>query len=82
MSSAINAPTPPTEPTPRSKPTPRAKSLPRPTPKPDPDAFVPQNSGAASKNPAPTSSREPFDIYVDAVRYIPDNASIVKVSLC
>ncbi|XP_076453203.1 uncharacterized protein LOC143288510 isoform X2 [Babylonia areolata] len=74
---SINAPTPPTH---RSKPSPAPRTSLRPTPKPDPNAFVDHQPSAAAQNPAPTSCREPFDVYVDAVRYIPDNASVVKVT--
>ncbi|KAK7088191.1 uncharacterized protein [Littorina saxatilis] len=73
----FNTPTPITN---RGDPTPHQNPTPRVTPKADPNAYVPHNPKAASKNPAPVSSREPFDVYVDGVRYIPDNASILKVT--
>lgn len=51
-----------------------AKPSPQP---PDPDPWVAFST--KTKNPSPTTSRDPFDFYVDSVRYIPDNASIIKV---
>jgi hypothetical protein len=56
------------------------KPAPRPT-APQADPFVAYNAGAASSNPPGTSPREPFDLYIDAVHFIPDNASIIKVGL-
>ncbi|KAL8583033.1 hypothetical protein ACOMHN_051197 [Nucella lapillus] len=73
----INAPTPPTT---RIGPGTRNRTTPRPTPQADPDAFVDHRHSAAAENPPPTTSREPLDLYVDAVRFIPDSASIVKVT--
>ncbi|PVD32717.1 hypothetical protein C0Q70_08162 [Pomacea canaliculata] len=52
-----------------------AKPSPQP---PDPDPWVAFST--KTKNPSPTTSRDPFDFYVDSVRYIPDNASIIKVT--
>lgn len=52
----------------------------RPTPRPDPDTFVAFNPSAASQRPAATTTREAFDLYVDSVRFITDNASIIKVT--
>ncbi|KAK6190965.1 hypothetical protein SNE40_002721 [Patella caerulea] len=35
---------------------------------------------AAESNPKPTTTKEAFDLYIDQVRFIPDNASIIKVT--
>ena len=32
-----------------------------------------------ASNPMPTGLSEPFDFYIDSVRFIPDNSSMIKV---
>ena len=44
--------------------------------------FVAFNATKADADLNATSLSEPFDFYLDAVRFLPDNASIVKVSWC
>lgn len=84
----VSKPPPQTKPPPVSQPatsrSPPPPSVPVPVPRsapraPEPNPWVAFDPKIA-KNPAPTSCREPFDLYVDSVRYIPDNASIVKVT--
>jgi len=66
-------PAPPKQPTPKPTPTPRAASM--------SDPWVPYRKEAAKKDPKPTGLKEPFDLYIDSVRFIPDNASVIKVSV-
>lgn len=42
-------------------------------------AWLPFNKAIKSKLPTPSRINAPFDLYVDAVRFIPDNATVVKV---
>ncbi|KAK7475022.1 hypothetical protein BaRGS_00033703 [Batillaria attramentaria] len=70
------SPPPPSVPTPAPS-VPARRSAPR---EPETDPWVAYDPKAATQNPTPTSCREPFDIYMDSVRYIPDNASIIKVT--
>ncbi|CAG5136649.1 unnamed protein product [Candidula unifasciata] len=37
-------------------------------------------SAATKSDPKPTSNRDPFVLYIDSVRYLPDSATIVKVT--
>ncbi|XP_064612744.1 LOW QUALITY PROTEIN: uncharacterized protein LOC135476597 [Liolophura sinensis] len=46
----------------------------------DPSPWVAHRTKTASWNPSPTDVTEAFDLYVDSVRFIPDNASVVKVT--
>ena len=46
----------------------------------DPNPFVPYKPSAGKADPKPTTNRDPFMLYIDAVRYIPDNATILKVT--
>ncbi|XP_052800410.1 uncharacterized protein LOC128231514 isoform X2 [Mya arenaria] len=56
----------------------------QPTPAPRPQSFsepwVPFKKEAAKGDPKPTGLKDPFDLYIDSVRYIPDNASVIKVT--
>ena len=56
-------------------------SIPK-TPVFDPSPWVPFNPIAALKfkNPEPTALKDAFDLYIDGVRFIPDNASMLKVT--
>ena len=36
----------------------------------------------AKQNPNPTGLKDPIDLYIDSVRFIPDNATLIKVSEC
>ncbi|KAL5015854.1 hypothetical protein ScPMuIL_005443 [Solemya velum] len=68
--------------TPRPKPTARPQKSPA-APSPaldDTSPWVEHRPAAAKSNPKPTSMKEPFDLYVDSVRFIPDSASIIKVT--
>ncbi|RUS81425.1 hypothetical protein EGW08_010809 [Elysia chlorotica] len=68
------SPTPP-PPQPAQPPTPAREETPL-----DSEPWVPHKPAAAKKNPKPSTNRDPFVLYVDAARYLPDNASIVKVT--
>lgn len=82
---------PPTQRTPAPLPPPQA-SPPPPSAAPQPptparqvtpldlEPWVPHKPAAAKKNPKPSTNRDAFVLYVDAARYLPDNASIVKVT--
>ena len=70
-------PTPAPAPPPVQAPTPAARQE---TPQ-DNQPWVPHKPSAAKKNPKPSTNRDAFVLYVDAARYLPDNASIVKVRL-
>lgn len=57
-------------------------------PEPDPElderedifsAWLPFNKQVKKKLPTPSRINAPFDLYVDAVRFLPDNATVVKV---
>ena len=41
--------------------------------------WVPHNPQATLDTPEATGTDTSFDIYIDAVRFLPDSASIVKV---
>ncbi|XP_053375803.1 uncharacterized protein LOC123533294 isoform X1 [Mercenaria mercenaria] len=67
----------PRQPTPRKTPTP--------TPAPpsrtlNEAPWVPHVKEKTRGDPKPTGLEEPFDLYIDSVRFIPDNATIVKVT--
>ncbi|XP_064619949.1 uncharacterized protein LOC135483216 isoform X2 [Lineus longissimus] len=65
-------------PTPKTRePTPRVEER---EPTPDDRAWVPHKAGAAKNDPEPMDLNSTFDIYVDMVRFIPDLASIIKVT--
>ncbi|XP_013392664.1 uncharacterized protein LOC106160570 [Lingula anatina] len=42
--------------------------------------WVPFNPHAAEIDPAPTGLNEPFTLFIDGVNFIPDNATIIKVT--
>ncbi|ESP04135.1 hypothetical protein LOTGIDRAFT_237550 [Lottia gigantea] len=76
---------------PTQKPEPIIKPTAQPTPTPQPTLsrtslreefkpWVEHQPLAAADNPSPISVKDAFDLYIDQVRYIPDNASIVKVT--
>ncbi|XP_069134826.1 uncharacterized protein [Argopecten irradians] len=44
------------------------------------DPWVEHNPFASRKDPEPTGTNSYFDLYIDAVHFIPDNASIIKVT--
>lgn len=44
------------------------------------DPWVEHNPFASRKDPEPTGLNSYLDLYIDAVFFIPDNASILKVS--
>ncbi|XP_060065450.1 uncharacterized protein LOC132545744 isoform X1 [Ylistrum balloti] len=44
------------------------------------DPWVEYNPFASRKDPEPTGLNSRFDLYIDAVHFIPDNASIIKVT--
>ncbi|XP_052270374.1 uncharacterized protein LOC127871467 isoform X3 [Dreissena polymorpha] len=56
----------------------------QPTPAPRPvstaEPWVPYRKEAAKGNPKPTGLKDAIDLYIDSVRFIPDNASIIKVT--
>ena len=74
-SPAPPTPSPPPPPAPAQPSTPAREETPQ-----DLEPWVPHKPAAAKKNPKPSTNRDPFVLYIDAARYLPDNASIVKVS--
>ncbi|GFO41253.1 hypothetical protein PoB_006775800 [Plakobranchus ocellatus] len=70
----------PAPPTPAPLPPPVQPPPPRQETPEDAEPWVPHKPSAAKQNPKPSTNRDPFVLYVDAVRYLPDNASIVKVT--
>ena len=71
-------PDPPPPPFPEPEPTPPPSARP---PVVDPNPFVPYKSSASKQDPKPTTNRDPFMLYIDSVRYVPDNATILKVRI-
>ncbi|CAL4217471.1 unnamed protein product, partial [Meganyctiphanes norvegica] len=80
------------EPLPVPEPPPDTESEPEPTPEPTPPptppppppppedlAWVPYDKAGASQLPAPTRITDPHDLYIDCVRFLPDNISTTKV---
>ncbi|KAK3710497.1 hypothetical protein RRG08_021313 [Elysia crispata] len=74
-SPAPPTPSPPPPPAPAQPSTPAREETPQ-----DLEPWVPHKPAAAKKNPKPSTNRDPFVLYIDAARYLPDNASIVKVT--
>ncbi|XP_035828352.1 uncharacterized protein LOC101850990 [Aplysia californica] len=68
---------PPPPPPPQPEPTPPQTVR---SPEVDPNPWVPYKAPAAKSDPKPTTNRDPFMLYIDSVRHIPDNATIVKVT--
>lgn len=71
-------------PTPR-QPTPKKMPTPAPTPAPpsrtvSDEPWVPHKKETTKGDPKPTGLKDPIDLYIDSVRFIPDNATIVKVT--
>ncbi|KAK6967406.1 hypothetical protein BgiMline_027221 [Biomphalaria glabrata] len=59
-----------------------AQAAPKPTPRQEQveDPWVPTKPIAAKSDPKPTTNRDPFVLYIDSVRYLPDSVTIVKVT--
>ncbi|KAK3881891.1 hypothetical protein Pcinc_013690 [Petrolisthes cinctipes] len=71
------------EPSESGTPSPRLPPTPPPPPSPPPEhqAWLPYNSSSTEPDlPTPTRSTEPFDFYIDAVRFLPDYVSHCKVT--
>ncbi|KAK4314761.1 hypothetical protein Pmani_013962 [Petrolisthes manimaculis] len=71
------------EPSENGTPSPRLSPTPPPPPSPPPEhqAWLPYNSSTTEPDlPTPTRSTEPFDFYIDAVRFLPDYVSHCKVT--
>lgn len=68
----------PRQPTPRKTPTATPVSTARPSPGLEP--WVPHKKEMTKGDPKPTGLRDPIDLYIDSVRFIPDNATVVKVT--
>lgn len=80
--------------TPRHSPVPRQSPKPKPVPRRTPiktpvrtpqpleseEPWVESNSTAMNSNPVPTGLSDAFDFYIDSVRFIPDNSSMIKVT--
>jgi hypothetical protein len=67
------------QPTPVKTPTPV-----NPTPAPpsrtlNDEPWVPHKKELTRADPKPTGLRDPIDLYIDSVRFIPDNATVIKV---
>ena len=62
-------------------PTPAPRASPKVTPSPleKDEPWVESNPAVTSQNPPATDLSQPFDLYIDSVRFIPDNASMIKV---
>ncbi|XP_062597302.1 uncharacterized protein LOC134258744 isoform X2 [Saccostrea cucullata] len=69
------------KPSPKPKPAPRRTPVVK-TPKPQDseEPWVEPNSTTMASNPMPTGLSEAFDFYIDSVRFIPDNSSMIKVT--
>lgn len=68
------------KPTPAKQPTPAPVPTPSPMPqRPSEDPWVPFRKEATRLDPKPTGLKEPIDLYIDSVRFIPDNATFIKV---
>ncbi|KAL4223925.1 hypothetical protein ACF0H5_017387 [Mactra antiquata] len=72
----------PKQPTPKKTPTPRIIVTPTPVPPPPPDIapWVPHRKDTTKSDPKPTGLKDAIDLYIDGVRFIPDNATIIKVT--
>ena len=44
------------------------------------EPWVPHKKEMTRGDPKPTGLRDPIDLYIDSVRFIPDNATIIKVT--
>lgn len=65
---------------PRPKPAPRRTPVQKtPQPQQTDEPWVEPDSTAMASNPMPTGLSEAFDFYIDSVRFIPDNSSMIKV---
>ena len=67
-------------PRPKPKPAPRRTPIKTPQPQESDEPWVESNSTTMASNPMPTGLSEPFDFYIDSVRFIPDNSSMIKVN--
>lgn len=69
---------------PKPKPVPRRTPIKTPVRTPQPqeseEPWVESNSTAMNSNPVPTGLSDAFDFYIDSVRFIPDNSSMIKVT--
>ncbi|XP_056008915.1 uncharacterized protein LOC125662842 isoform X2 [Ostrea edulis] len=66
---------------PRPKPAPRRTPVQKtPQPQQTDEPWVEPDSTAMASNPMPTGLSEAFDFYIDSVRFIPDNSSMIKVT--
>ncbi|XP_078336716.1 uncharacterized protein LOC111135431 isoform X1 [Crassostrea virginica] len=75
-----HSPVPKQSPRPKPKPAPRRTPIKTPQPQESDEPWVESNSTTMASNPMPTGLSEPFDLYIDSVRFIPDNSSMIKVT--
>lgn len=65
------------------KPTPVLSLPPTPAPAVSPvseEPWVPHKKEATKVNPKPTGLKDPLDLYIDGIQFIPDNATMIKVT--